>query len=75
MVNVTRLVTQPPRHIIKHTSLQNLRTDDSLAINNHLVLVVNVWSGGHGRISCQMWVRLPAPDTILKRFDNMIKTS
>lgn len=34
MVNVTRLVTQLPRHIIKQTILWNLKTDDSLAINS-----------------------------------------
>ena len=50
MFDVTRLVTQPPRHIIKHTSLLSLRTDDSLSINiclyyYYLCLVVGV-SGG-----------------------------
>ena len=32
MVNVTRLVTHPLRHIIRLTNLQNVRIDDSLAI-------------------------------------------
>ena len=33
MLNVTRPVTQRPRHIIKQTNLSNWRTDDSLAID------------------------------------------
>ena len=33
MFNVTRLVTQLPRHIIKHTSQLSLRIDDSLVTN------------------------------------------
>ena len=33
MFNVTELVAQTPRHIIKYTNLLRLIIDDSLAIN------------------------------------------
>ena len=44
MVNLTELITQPPRHIIKHTSLLSLRIDDFLSINR-LVLLSSGVSG------------------------------
>ena len=40
MFDITRLVTQPPRHIIKHTSLLSLRTDDYLSIKRLILLSV-----------------------------------
>ncbi len=43
MVNVTSHVTLPPRHIIKHTTLLNLRIDDSLAINRLQLLLICGW--------------------------------
>ena len=39
MVNLPELITQPPRHIIKHTSLLSLRIDDSLSINRLILLL------------------------------------
>ena len=36
--DVTRLVTQPPRHIIKHIILLSLRIDDSLSTNRLTLL-------------------------------------
>ena len=42
MVNLTELTTQPPRHIIKHTSLLSLRIDDSLSINRLILLASGV---------------------------------
>ena len=38
MVNLTELITQPPRHFIKHASLLSLRIDDSLSINRLILL-------------------------------------
>ena len=34
----SKLITQPPRNIIKHTSLLSLRIDDSLLINRLTLL-------------------------------------
>ena len=60
MFNFTRLVTQPPRHIIEHTSLSSLRVDDSLATNKLMLLssVVDVW--GVNKVGF-LRERLPVP--------------
>lgn len=44
MVNVTRLVSQPPRHIIKKTNMSQWRTDDSLA-NDRFKLLSSIVGG------------------------------
>lgn len=36
--SITRLVTQPPRYIITHISLLNLRIDDFLPLNRLTLL-------------------------------------
>ena len=41
-VNLTELITQPPRRIIKHTSLLSLRIDDFLSINRLILLSSSV---------------------------------
>ena len=43
MVSVTRHVTPPPRHIIKHTNLLGLRIDYSLAIDRFNLLSLCGW--------------------------------
>ena len=58
MFKVTRLITQPPRHIIKHTSLLCLSIDDSLA-TSRLRLLSSVVGGLY--FFGQMEERLPAP--------------
>lgn len=55
MVNVTRLVAQPPRNIIKYINLLSLRIDDSLATDRlkllYQVWLVNVWLGKYGGLT------------------------